>query len=106
MTDNVLMCTKCNISLKTEYILDRHLQYWHYIDRGLPVCTFGNCKNRPNCNNKTKCGQHCIPEANVKVLTMVECKKIVKKPRVIKIKKQKKTVDVSNLIPDFEKLGF
>jgi hypothetical protein len=87
-------CVKCNLNLRSTAILYRHLQYNHDIYKGLPVCMFKGCKNRPNRNNRTMCGRHCTPETNIKLLSLTDCKKIIKQPKIMKIASVKKQPNI------------
>ena len=91
-------CKTCNLQLKTVGILNRHLQYGHGINKGLPVCKQRDCKNRPKRNSK--CGLHCDPPSNIKVLGLVDCKKIIRMPRIIKVcRRNKKIGNTINHLP-------
>jgi hypothetical protein len=87
-TEKKPICKVCKLQLKTEDILNRHLQYGHDINKGLPVCKQKGCKNRPKI--KQKCGLHCEQETNIKVLSFVETMYAnVRVRRIIKIDKHK-----------------
>ena len=83
---NEIVCKICNLQLRTEEILNRHIQYGHGVDKGLPVCKQKGCKNRPKLNHK--CGLHCDSKTNIKVLNLVEAMYAnVRVRRIIKIDK-------------------